>query len=146
MEDTQPLATRSVGEAGRDPEGAYGTAERADSSTSWFRVNWRQAAGEASLVVFGILLAFWMNSYAERSRDRTEERRYLAALTEEFSRTRAELVGTIERLAETQAIAQQLIQLNSTDGSIEPDSLGRLISRFGRDAVLQSHHSRLRGP
>jgi hypothetical protein len=95
------------------------------------RINWGQAAGEALLILFGILLALGAEAWWEERSERREEHEYLEALAGELEQIQAHAQGAIRIVSQVEDSGLALLAVSSawSDQKVSSDSLSRLITR-----------------
>jgi len=61
------------------------------------RVNWSQAAGEAVLILSGVLVALAADAWWEERSERRQEREYLEALSSELAQMKSHVEGVVRQ-------------------------------------------------
>ncbi len=94
------------------------------------RINWGQAAGEALLVVAGVLLALGADALWEVRSERRQEREYLGALAGELHELGRHVADVAEYAAEIEDSGRELLRVseNWSSAPVSPDSLAYLIA------------------
>lgn len=93
------------------------------------RINWGQAAGEAVLILLGILLALAVDTWWEERAERRTEREYLQALATELREMTTYVEGVERRAVEIQEAGRELLTVSSNWDSeaVSSDSLAALL-------------------
>jgi hypothetical protein len=93
------------------------------------RVNWSQAAGEAVLILSGVLVALAADAWWEERSERRQEREYLEALSSELAQMKSHVEGVVRQATEIEDSGERLLGISSSWGTrpVSPDSLTSLI-------------------
>jgi hypothetical protein len=99
------------------------------------RINWGQAAGEALLILFGILLALGAEAWWEERSERREEHEYLEALAGELEeiRTHGQETRLVASDVEHSGLALMQVSSDWPAREVGPDSLGQLITGVSQE-------------
>ncbi|NNF39225.1 MAG: hypothetical protein HKN71_11205 [Gemmatimonadetes bacterium] len=100
------------------------------------RINWGQAAGEALLILVGILLALAADAWWEERTERRQEQEYLAALLIELDQMK-EHVGAAMRDADQVVEAGRVLLEITPDwpSAVSTDSLSSLIAGLSSEVL-----------
>jgi hypothetical protein len=91
------------------------------------RINWSQAAGEAFLILLGILLALGADAWWDERSERRQEAEYLDALVAELDQMRSHVEGVIRTTEQIEDAGSALLQVVPNWDTFETDSLGVLL-------------------
>jgi hypothetical protein len=95
------------------------------------RINWGQAAGEALLILVGILLALAADAWWEEHSERRQEREYLEALVAELGQMKAHVGGVIYDADQVVEAGRALLELPPDwRSTVSSDSLSALFARL----------------
>ena len=100
------------------------------------RVNWGQAAGEALLILLGILLALAADAWWEERSERRQEQEYLEAMAAELEQMRAHVDVVLQGAGQTIETAATLLEISpDLPPSVTPDSLSELLSNISMEVL-----------
>ena len=79
------------------------------------KINWRYALGETLIVIIGITIAFSLNKYSERLKDRDLRTAYLTNLKNDIQTDKKTLENNLQTLTEFQKSTNEIIPHLNTD-------------------------------
>ncbi len=79
------------------------------------KINWRYALGETLIVIIGITIAFSLNKYSERLKDRDLRTAYLTNLKNDIQTDKKVLENNLQTLADFQKSTNEIIPHLNTD-------------------------------
>lgn len=99
------------------------------------RINWGQAAGEALLIMLGILLALAADTWWDERTERVQEREYLRALHGELELLRDQGLGVARVVAGIEASSAELLEISTRwpDPTVPRDSVAELLIGLGEE-------------
>jgi hypothetical protein len=99
------------------------------------RVNWRQAWGEALLIVAGVVLALGAEAWWSAQSERAQEQEYLEALAAELGSLKSYAQSVMDQAKTIEAAGRGLLTISDTwptDG-VGRDSVAVLIAELGNE-------------
>jgi len=99
------------------------------------RINWKQAAGEAALILLGILLALAADALWGHRTERIEEREYLIALEDELATLKAYAGDVIRHVSDIEDTGSTLLRISAEweTTRVSTDSLADLVADLGQE-------------
>ena len=99
------------------------------------RINWGQAAGEALLILVGVLLALGADALWEERSERAQEKEYLGALVDELHQLQIHVASVADVATEVEDTGRELLRVsaNWSSAPVTPDSLANLIAVLSVD-------------
>jgi hypothetical protein len=98
------------------------------------RINWGQAAGEALLILVGILLALATDAWWQEHSERRQEREYLEALVAELDQMTAHVSGVVRDADDVVKAGRVLLEIAPDwRSAVSSDSLSALFAELSSE-------------